>query len=591
MQGALFILYPLSFATFFTIHIMKRSPFSIIFFPLCVMLITTCQPTEQDTAKKLVVINIRGTSFADVQTYSTWKPESYLSSLLADDRITELMPVFNAVTATNLASFETGVHPGRHGIIAHQFGSRVNSLRVVSGFGRNYELPSFLEIADLQGLKVLNIGSLLLHGAFDSHEQLKTVAQGEALAAARQIELIAIEAPIQNPETAEYIQPLSPPDSKSRETPVFGDYSIYVYSTHVRGAVHFIVDDDSLLDNGYLGRLKQEEWLELDLGLTKNLRASTRIKFSGGPDNPSLFIRSPFINRGFPEAFLKDIENRFGGAKGWPSLGAYFGGIINTANVKSEINAEIAYLLNIYEHSVSQEAYDLIVMDYPLPDRYGHIFSIDFNEVHTEEAFDKMDTDLERIVKQARENGYEILIQSGHGFSKSRSQINLSGLLSEAYNGYQTQLTDDMPFIAVPGKVSAQVYFESEEKETQGLLIEKLRAWQDPETGDALFDGAWSRSELAALGLDHTDSGDLFLLLKPGHVFQANASQGSPIFSKPTFKGDHGYSPEYPESRGVLIHPGFTITNPKPHVIDFAPSVLKLLGIVADHKMDGQSFF
>ncbi|MCE7991749.1 MAG: hypothetical protein HEP71_07210 [Roseivirga sp.] len=568
---------------------MKHSNICITFSLLSLMLLTACDHSEERNPKKLVVINIRGTSFAHVQTYAALRPESYLSGLLRNHRVTELTPIFNAVTATNLASFETGVYPNRHGIIGHQFGTRTDSLHVVSGFERRYEVPSFLEVADLQGLKVLNIGSLLLHGAFNSHLQLRTIAQGEALAAARQIALIASPAPLQIQEPSEYIQPLSISDSKARQIPIFGDYHIFVYAVDVQGETHFIVDNDSLPGNGYLARLKQEEWLELDLGLTKNLRTSTRIKFNGGPGNTSLFVRSPFINRGFPEAFLKDLEVRFGGSKGWPSLGAYFGGQINSTDVKSEINTEIEYLLNIYEHSLAQEDYDLIVMDYPLPDRYGHIFSIDFNELHTREAFDKMDADLEGLVKAAHENGYEILIQSGHGFSKSHNQINLTGLLSKAFEG--SQQTDDLPFLAIPGKVSAQIYFKSGEKEALDRLKEKLLTWQDPKTGNKLFEGVWSKTELARLGLDHEDAGDLFLLLKPGYVFQANGSADHLLFSQPTFKGDHGYSPEYAESRGVLIHPGFTIATTKPHIVDVAPSVLKLLGIVADHAMDGKPLF
>lgn len=52
------------------------------------------------------------------------------------------------------------------------------------------------------------------------------------------------------------------------------------------------------------------------------------------------------------------------------------------------------------------------------------------------------------------------------------------------------------------------------------------------------------------IGLKSPEAGDLFVLLKPGYVFENN---GINLFNKPTFKGDHGYSLKHEDSYGFLI--------------------------------------
>lgn len=528
---------------------------------LCLLLVIAlaCESQPSSSQKKLVVINIRGTSYHDLMKYIEINPRGFLSKMAERNEVTYLKPVANAVTATNWAAFETGVQPQKNGIIGHQFGKRVeDSLLLVSGFNLPYQVPSFLEEADRAGKKVLNIGSLLLHGAFLEHEHLLNVAQGRALS---NPQLITLDQPSQRIEILD------------------GQF------IHIRLSTSgYHIDRDSVALNGDLGILKNNEWAQVELDDYQGLKIATRIKLMKAADGPpALFIRSVFVNRGYPKDFLQNLENSHGPSRGWPSLGHYFGGIIDTITVKEEINSEIKYLLDIYHEQVGKGKLDLIVTDYPLIDRYGHIFSIDFEQQHTIEAYKKMETDLERMVKIAQKNGYLVLIQSGHGFSKIHTQVNLNRIISE-----QTRLSQNTTII--PGKVSANIYFDkAASKETKDEVFSFLQGLRDDRTELTIIDQVWRNEGLTLHGLQHANTGDLFVLLKPGYIFTTSSSSEQAIFSGTDFKGDHGYLSTHSGNEGVLIHSGLQIASDTISILDLYPTILDYLRVDSGGRSDGNS--
>jgi predicted AlkP superfamily phosphohydrolase/phosphomutase len=579
----------------------------------------SCQPLEP--TDRVLLVNIRGASYTMLQKYlETTDQRGYLHDMFTRNKIWPLQPVTNAVTATNLASFETGVFPGKHGIIGHTFGSAKNRYaEPVSGFSRLFETETIWETASANGLQVLNIGSLLLHSSKEESQNVHTIAQGQALDNARLIRLTPASARSTSSE-AEFVQLLANRDQEGRGhyTSLHGDFRLYFHQVGTledgkEAYQALLLDNDHNLSNGYLARLAEGEWGEIIIGELNELDVSVRLKlmrWDREKQEVEVFIRSPFVNRGRPLDFLKAVESGIGACKGWLSIPNYFSGEVNEETIREEIDAEVNYVMDILRLGYRHGRYNLILLDYPLLDRYGHLFSMTDPRQpgHSEEtakryeryvleAYNRLDNDLAEIGQLAKDGNYDLIVASGHGFSAIHSSLNVNRWLRES--GFAGGSNDEWQVRAFPGKVSAHIYLNKETvmPERQAALLQKLReefeGLSDPVTGQVVVDESYTNEELKSIDLHHVNSGDLWVLLKPGYVFQPEQFSERPTFGAPTFRGDHGYSAQYAENMGLIISqnlPANPPVNPA-SVVDVAPSVAHLLNIALSDRIDGHSLF
>ncbi|MCO7225592.1 hypothetical protein [Pleionea sp. CnH1-48] len=72
--------------------------------------------------------------------------------------------------------------------------------------------------------------------------------------------------------------------------------------------------------------------------------------------------------------------------------------------------------------------------------------------------------------------------------------------------------------------------------------------------------------------MNYKNSGELYVLLKPGFVFQPQALSDRPLFDKPIFNGEHGYSTHHNESLGIISY-----NNELSNVVDTAKYILEAL--------------
>lgn len=115
--------------------------------------------------------------------------------------------------------------------------------------------------------------------------------------------------------------------------------------------------------------------------------------------------------------------------------------------------------------------------------------------------------------------------------------------------------------------------------------------------------------DLARFGVrfENADFGDVYLYLEPGYIIFPNdfehplASrvlalvdwQQRPRFWNPRHRSDHGYLPDAESERGfmILADREFAVSSEEVHMVDFAPSVLALLGEKAADTMPGKAIF
>ena len=525
---------------------------------LLLLFISSSCVHDQSVKDKVIVVHARGVTYPDLMNYLKVSNSNVFFKLQESNGfIYKLNPIVNAVTICNIASFETGMLPSEHGIVGHSFGLvENNSVTPVSGFSQRFTTETFWEKADRNGKNVLNVGALILHGKHEKHNNVSCLAQGDEKNIGRFLQLI----PYQE----------SHKDSVFKYTNLEGDHQYRIHKgisdllfVYMIGNEELIFDNDYNKNNGFVGKIKKGEWLEIENGKINSLKEPFRLKWIDTKDDTlNLYLRASFTNRGYPDEFVKLIDENVGGSKGWPNIPLYSLNQISGNTLIEEINSELDYVMGVFSYATQTKEYELIMIDYPLMDRYGHAFlnlkdSSQQIQKYYQNAFNRMDKDFYKILEFAKQNDYELIITSGHGFSPIHTSINIDKLLLE--NGINTNVQENTwEAKGIPGKVSAHIYIneqlEANKRENVLKKIEKtFENLYQPNSGKVVVDAIYRKNELDEIGMYHKSAGDLYILLNPGFVFQNQSAERNNIFDIPKFNGDHGYSLKHKESFGILI--------------------------------------
>ena len=125
----------------------------------------------------------------------------------------------------------------------------------------------------------------------------------------------------------------------------------------------------------------------------------------------------------------------------------------------------------------------------------------------------------------------------------------------------------------------------------QQQIISIFKGLIDPNTSLPVFQRVLARNELASLGLDHANSGDVFAQAVTG--YHLDGWRGNDfIFADADFYGQHGYDSSLPEMHTIFIAAGYGITQPGTQippvkVVDYAPTIAWLLSITPASTVDG----
>lgn len=524
--------------------------------------VSSCTQPEVPS-NKVIVIHARGISYSDLVNYlDASKANSFFQRKAEVNAIQKLEPITNAVTISNIASFETGGLPSEHGILGHAFAFRKNmALQGVSGFSQRFTNESFWETADKKSKKVLNVGALVLRGKYEQHTHVDCIAQGAVSGSPKQLRLIPD--PENSSNAVVVYKNLEGQPYHSLQRGKADSIFVYQLTSH---SDELVLDEDLDFANGSLGKVKKEAWLEIEQEKTDYLKSAFRLKYLDSTnDTLDLYIRASFSNRGYPNEFLQQIDSAIGPSKGWPNIPLFTSNGISSGTLVEEINTELNYVMDAFSFAAQQKNYDLIMIDYPLMDRLGHAFlrlrdSSQMIQQHYRNAFERMSEDFSLIEQFANEHAYELIITSGHGFSPIHTSMDINKFIRR--NGFNTNAnTDNWEVVGLPGKVSAHIYVNEQlDSIRRRTVIKTLEmAFQNltHSTSDQpVMDELYRNSDLSRIGLDHQNAGDLFVLLNPGFVFENNKFGEGTIWGVPTFNGDHGYSLKHEDSFAVFISDG-----------------------------------
>jgi len=500
---------------------------------LFVIAVWSCSSEKKE--RKVILVHARGASFQDISNFLNTRD---IDPFKVED-FQKLKPITNAVTISNIASFETGTYPASHGIVGHFYAKGDSSPQVVSGFNERFEVPAFWEIADEAGMKVLNLGSLTLHGKTTQHSNVDCLGQGKVDKGPSFIRLLPIDAEEQCYQTVD--------STEERRFYLSNDKTLFV-------------DFDLDSTNGFFTKIQKCGWgkvIEQDANATRSYLIKW-LETKG--DTLILYQRATFSSRGYPTDFVRLADSIQGPAIGWPNIPAYTSGKLPISTVLEEVEFETDFLMENFKELAPQNDYDLILIDYPLMDRIGHLFyqNIECSPSQGQllkSCYERLFDDFRDLKEFARSHHYAIIFASTHGFSGIHTSINLNRMLSN-HDLHTNIHVPNWQVVGIPGKVSAHLYFNSSISDSsRESITQKVKSLVDSfatEGGESIIEAVYTSDELSEIKMNHQNAGDLFILLKPGFVFQSSFSPEGDLFLEPAFKGDHGYSTRHEESYGFL---------------------------------------
>lgn len=513
---------------------------SIVFLFILAVIASCNKPKKENI--KVIVVHARGISYPEMQEYlATTTSDLFFNR--NKKNIKKLIPITNAVTISNIASFETGNSPDKHGIVGHLYVKKENDkLNLVSGFSQPFETETFWEKADAKGKKVLNIGSLTLHGKHKTHKNVDALSQGTQISKPILATLVASDK--ENSVIKYSIV------NSNIKTPV-----LKLYREESGNKNEFFLDDDYNPKNAFAEKITVGKWFTIN---NNNQQIKGKLT-QKSQDTLSLYIRPNYVNKGYPDEFIKQINTDIGNPTGWPNIAYYTSQKIDGKTLLEEVYSESKHILKVFKSTSQKKEYDLIMIDYPLMDRIGHAFlglKKDAKDVQKEyqKAFKQMNKDFNSIENFAKQHGYDLIITSGHGFSAVHSSIDINKFLTASNININFQ-DKNWEAVGIQGKVSAHIYLNDKlDNDSKEKVLQKIElAFKNlKHKNQFVVDETFRKKNLKNIGLSHKNSGDLFVLLNPGYVFENNNTKND-FWGIPKFKGDHGYSLKHPESFGVLI--------------------------------------
>lgn len=209
-----------------------------------------------------------------------------------------------------------------------------------------------------------------------------------------------------------------------------------------------------------------------------------------------------------------------------------------------------------------------------------------------DQAYRRTDDFLRRLHANARARGVSLMVLVDHGQEPVVGTIPLARMLRTL----ELPEREHSRFVEL---AMARFWFRSDRARTrirEGLARlphTRLLSWRD----------------LAAFGIRFEDDafGELYAVADPGWIFfphdfyqpLANLFLGlsdghqRPRLFRPRHRGNHGYLPEHPSERGfvLLADEGWHATRDEMSLIDFAPTVLALLGEARPPRLRGSVAF
>jgi hypothetical protein len=524
---------------------------------------------------QVVVINLRGASKSMIDRLladSAPPRESAFRWLNRNAVLAQsLEPVANAVTAVNNATLESGVYPSAHGIVGNSFAAKGGPQLInASGFTAPFLAETIWEQAARNGKKVIRLGVLQSNGFAPNDFSVPTLPQTAPLTESQVLNLTPVPCSYRFEKTkAEHYQcltvsgvlPFTLSFGAWRKEAVF--VALDTETDGVRRFQTLLLDDDFDERNGEIAQVALGEWFDWQISTTYPAAAGVYAKLLKlAPDlhETQIYLGPVFQNQGYPASFVAEAEREAGFNPGGPDYAGYLQGKIDRLTLLEQARRESDYFVRLALFCLQRLPFDLLMVDHPLLDRYGHYLYAKPKHLDNlpamQPGYAATGENLLTLLNAIDKRNTALLAVSGHGFSAAHTSFSLRKILESV--GVTVAPTENAGVTAIGSKVSAHIYLnrrsfdENANRRFVSQLRDKLRRYRAPATGATIFDNVLTAAETKHRQLFNPQrSGDLWLCLKPGYTFDGIIPPGA-LTGRPTFAGEHGYFDPAPQAKGLL---------------------------------------
>ena len=532
------------------------------------------------------------------------------------------------LTAVNHATLATGRPPSATGVVSNTFhrpGAPV--AKTVQGYTTSYEVPALWAAASRQGVRVATLmWPAADAGAVDRMGDFGVVWPRSPLAASEVLELDVGQAGtsgelISKDGVAARVWVLEL--ELERAEPASVALEVATYDGAPDGLPRYDTVAARVAGGDGTWRLAGErEWLELELEAqaAKDQRPR-RYALWGKPlhldrigGGVRFYRGAVWRLSGYPDDFEERITEAVGPFPGVPDQRLLSDWWLDmSTGVDLDTFVEQAerldrYLDRIAEWVLANEEARLVMAYHPTIDEYQHssLLVAPDQWAYTPGSALAAREGLKRIGRSAdrsvaamwsalEPSSDALLVVSDHGVVPVHSEVRIllalekAGLVEVVEEGGERQVAPDSPMGAAISGGCAHLYLNLAGREADGvvtlaeageLLARAARALADLELdGRPVVERILKRAEAAELGLDHPNSGDLVVFLRPGFAGSSRLD-GETIVPSSTY-GQHGYLASHNAMCGVLFARGAGVPKAAQDELaatEVAPLVARWLG-------------
>lgn len=530
-----------------------------------------------------------------------------------------------SLTASAQNSLSTGSYPSHTGIVSNNFHNPNDSFYWYrSGFEAALDNAEPVWVsagrAGLVTAAIFFIGASLDHPLQTADY---TLGYGARDAYSRQ-EVVRLN-PLNEPWKGQIPASFSPPYEGSFQIAEVARVHLYALDSQDDGLSNY---DTVLLNSTRLAepatlRLHAGQWGSLVLLPKQTAGADFLIQDIGWVEDSlqvTLFHSQVAHNTGAPRAFLEAVNREFGFFPSGPDAYAVEHGWITEAENMVLRERSARWMAEVAAWVYAEYQPDLIFTWQEGFDSAGHAFLLTDPRQpnYSPERAAQCAKDFQQAARIADQalgilldpvdwQDTTVLLVADHGMAPIHTTVYVNTLLEQAgllvldKRNYVVVEKTSAFAVASGGAVHVYLNLEGHEKDgslspeeysrVQQKILELLQGLTDPASGAPVFQHVLRQAELAALRLEHPNSGDVFAQAYPGYNLDGWRGNDS-IFEPATYSGQHGYDSSLPEMQTLFIAAGGGVSPsglviPPVRVVDYAPTIAALLGFPPAATVDG----
>jgi len=282
-----------------------------------------------------------------------------------------------------------------------------------------------------------------------------------------------------------------------------------------------------------------------------------------------IYMGGLYRNAGYPEEFVKTLDERIGFWPGTPDSAVFGAGSTRSEVFLEQAERVAGFLTQAQLLAFSRNDWDLLLMYQPQVDEVSHEFWLTdprqsgyapdraarFAEI-VDRGYALADRSLDAIEKGLAP-GDSIFVTSDHGMTAIWREIFPNEILRQAgvvVVNAEKRIDPSSAAVAITSGGIAHIYLKGSSE--SGLLEKIERLFRDFRVrGESPWERLVRREDAGSLGLNAPESGDLILLAKPGYVLARGAREGETL-GTPDHLGAHGYLNVHPQLHATFLAAG-----------------------------------